>query len=234
MEVQGVSCSRTQGAGPLAPVNGVSLEIREKSLNLLSGDGHSGKGLLLLLLGLLEAPDRGEILFRGEGTRTLGEDARAALRSQRFGFVFAQPYLLPSFSVVENVAMPLFKISGVGADEAQRRTEAMLDFTGMGAFAEALVEQLTYAQQYRVSLARALVNEPEVLIMENLDAGMPPGLLSEFIGILRRAGEEFGTAAIFTTKEKDVPGFEGRVIELADGAVSRDSQPSLKEGGATV
>lgn len=234
LEARAVSCSRASNAGPLAPVRDLSLAIHANTLNLLAGDEQSGGHLLLRLLGLLETPDEGEILFRGEGTRGLPQDARAELRNQRYGFLFAEPFLLPSFSVAENVAMPLFKISGVGADEAQQRTEAMLEFAGMGDFGNETIDRLTHAQQQRVSLARALVNQPEILIIENVDAAMSGAELSGFIELIHRAGAEFGTTGILTAGDRGLLNSTGRVIELAGGAILHDSQTAIENGGATV
>lgn len=225
--------SQVETGGKMPSVRDISLSIQEKSLNLLSGEDPEGKNLLLLLLGLLEAPDEGDIFFRGEATRSLPEELRAEIRNQHFGFLFSQPYLLPSFSVVENVAMPLFKVAGVDAQEAQRRTQQVLDFVGMEDRAEALADQLPYAQQYRISLARALVNHPEILIIENLDAEMCGGDFAGWLELMKRASVEFGTATIFTAKNPDVPGYTGRIIELAGGVVTHDTQ-AIREGGAAV
>src|ERR1700722_13063538 len=98
LEARSVSCSKAPANEPLARLQKVSLSIHEKTLNLLSGDEMSGRGLLLRLLGLLDAPDEGEIYFHGEGTSGLAGEARAEIRNQRYGFLFAQPFLLPSFS----------------------------------------------------------------------------------------------------------------------------------------
>lgn len=232
LEARGVSCSRAANAGPLAPVRDISLSIRAGTLTLLSGDGQGGENLLLRLLGLLEAPDTGEIFFRGDGTAGLSDEARAELRNQRFGFLFAEPFLLPSFSVVENVAMPLFKISGVGAEEARKRTEAMLEFTGMENFGDAAIGALTPAQQQRVSLARALVNQPDILIIENADSEMDGEEVPAFMGLVRCANAEFGTTTVLTAADRGQLHFTGRVVELAGGAIVRDSQGAAESGGA--
>lgn len=206
----------------------VSLAIGAKTLNLFCGGEGCGKNLLLRLIGLFEAPENGGIFFHGDPVQRLSDDARAELRSRHYGFLFAQPYLLPSFAVVENVAMPLFKISGVGTDEARTRTRALLEFTGMGDFAEAAVDQLTLAQQHRVSLARALVNQPEILIVENVDDAMAGDELSHFVGLIRRAVGEFGVTVLMTANEKNLAKFADRVIEFADGSIFHDSQVAVK------
>ena len=229
-----MSCLKEDVEEPLSPVRGVSLPIRAKTLNLLTGGEKDGGNLLLRLLGLLELPDEGEIYFHGQGTKQLASEVRAELRSHHYGFLFAQPYLLPSFSVVENVAMPLFKISGVGATEAQQRTEAMLEFTGMSDRGDATVGQLTFPEQQRVSLARALVNQPDILIVENVDAGLSGVELAGFMDLIRRAVLEFGPAAILTAQERDLARFTDRVVGFAGGVICSDSLTAVKHGGAAV
>src|SRR5882762_7651796 len=110
--------------------------------HVLRGATGCGKNLLLRWLGLLQAPASGEVLVGGNATRALSDEARAELRTQRFGFVFTAPFLLTSFSVIENVAMPLFKVSQVTPEEARRRTEALLGFVGVMEAAEYKIEEL--------------------------------------------------------------------------------------------
>ncbi|HWB59477.1 MAG TPA: ATP-binding cassette domain-containing protein [Chthoniobacteraceae bacterium] len=232
LEARGASCSRAANAGPLAAVRDVSLSLRTGSFTLLAGDGQGDAGLLLRLLGLLEVPDAGDVFFHGIGTMTLTEEDRAELRNQRYGFVFAEPFLLPSFTVVENVAMPLFKISNVDAEEARKRTETMLAFTGMESFGNSPVIALSHAQQQRVSLARALVNRPEILVVENMDAGLAGEELLSFFELVRRANGTFGTTTLFTAKEPAALKFTGRVVELSGGAIVRDRRSAVETGGA--
>ena len=232
LEARGVACSRAADAGRAASVNDVTLAIAAKSLTLLAGDG--GENLLLRLLGLLEPPDAGGIFYRGIATGKLAEEERAELRNHRYGFVFAEPYLLPSFSVVENVAMPLFKISAVDAAEARKRTEAMLEFTGMENLGSAMIGALTHARQQRVSLARALVNQPEILIVENADAGLDDDEALSFGELIRRANLAFGITIILTVSGSRPPKFAGRVIELSGGRIARDAQGGIESGGASA
>jgi ABC-type lipoprotein export system ATPase subunit len=215
-------------------VRGVSLSVHEKSMTLLSGGSESGSNLFLRLLGLLETPEEGEIYFHGQPTSGLPAEARADLRNQRFGFVFAQPFLLPSFTVIENVAMPLFKISGVSASEAQQRTEAILAFTDLQHLGEAGMGVLSLADQHRVSLARALVNGPEILVVENIDAGLDGADLLSFGAMIQRASAEFGTTVVIAARAVELARFADRVVEFEGGAICRDSQPVAKEGGAAV
>ena len=220
LALRDVACVRAEGGS----VRSASAGFASGRFHILRGDADGGRDLLLRLIGLLQPPDEGEVVVLGHATRALAEDARAELRTQRFGFVFAAPFLLTSFSVIENVAMPLFKISQVSPEEARRRTDALLGFVGLADAAEAAVDELTQRAQYQVAVARGLVNEPSFLIVEQLDGALAGEDLRGFVDVLHRACETFGTT-IIATASPAVPVAAGdRVLEIADGKIVFDSE----------
>src|SRR5438067_9580873 len=184
LSARGVSCQRTLHSAKASRVRDVSLAIEVGTLNVLWGGEGCGKNLLLRLLGLLEAPDRGDVFLHGASTRALDEPARLELRNRHFGFVFNEPFLLDSFSVTENVAMPLFKISGAKVEEARKHVEQLLEFVGLRAQAQLGVGALSLLDQQKVSLARALVNQPEIVIVENASARFSEHELMAFSEIM--------------------------------------------------
>ncbi|MGB8167395.1 MAG: ATP-binding cassette domain-containing protein [Chthoniobacteraceae bacterium] len=190
------------------------------AFHLLVGEPESGHELLLRVLGLLEVPDAGEVFVDGEPVHGLSEEARLKLRERRLGFVFTAPFLLPAFSVIENVAMPLFKVSDVEAAEARRRSDALLDFTGLLEFSEVPCAELTPFTQHRVSLARALVNEPSALLVEGLDSALAGEELRAFSGLLRLAASRFGIAVIATASPRFVVECGDRVLNVAEGVAA--------------
>lgn len=188
--------------------------------HLLVGAADSGHELLLRVLGLLEVPEAGEVFIEGESVRGLSDEARLKLRERRLGFVFTAPFLLPAFSVIENVAMPLFKVSIVEPPEARRRSEALLDFAGLSELTETLCGELAPLAQHRVSLARALVNQPAVLLVENLDSALTGEDLRVFSALLRQAALRFGVAVIATASPCLTPEPSDRVLEVTAGAIA--------------
>ena len=216
LELRAVSCASGFGLP-------VSAEFAPGRVHLLLGAAGGESSALLRVLGLLDLPETGEVLVEGRPTRELDDEARAGLRAQRFGFVFAAPFLLGSFSVIENVAMPLFKISQVGPEEARRRTERLLAFTEMSDAAEAAIDDLTLRAQYHVAVARGLANEPAILIVENLDGTLAGEELAGFAALLRRVPAEFGATVIATASPAFAVEKEDRVLELARGVIVRDS-----------
>ena len=220
LELRDVSGACSDGIG----VTGISAAFSPGRLHLLRGASDSGKTALFRFIGLLEKPPAGEVLIQSSATGDLSEEARTELRTQRFGFVFAAPFLLSSFSVIENVAMPLFKVSRVDPEEARRRTEALLEFVGLSAAAEAVVDELPVAIQYQVAVARGLINEPVVLMIENLDAALAGAELEDYRELLRKAAAAFGTTIIATTSLDLKPEPHDRVLDVIDGAIARDSE----------
>jgi lipoprotein-releasing system ATP-binding protein len=218
--LRNVSGSCSDGTG----VAGVTAIFGAGRLHLLRGATDSGKTALFRFAGLLEIPAEGEVVLDGRPTRAMDDDARTDLRTQRLGFAFAAPFLLSTFSVVENVAMPLFKISQVDPEEARRRTEGMLDFVGLSSALEARVDDLSMPAQYAVAIARGLINEPAALLVENLDGVLAGAELEGFLELLRRGASAFG-AAIIATGSADLKTQAGdRVLDLGHGAITRDSE----------
>lgn len=195
----------------------LSLHFGAATFTVLAGAPGSGRGAFLRVLGLLDPPAGGEVLLEGRPTARLDEPARELLRNQRCGFLFAAPFLLPAMTVLENVAMPLFKISQVEPAQARSRTEALLEFVGLAASAQDLAETLPLFQQHCVSLARALANEPAVLVVESLDAGLTAAESSRFAALLRQAVERFGVAVIASAPADFASEKTDRVIPFVQG-----------------
>ena len=193
-------------------------------LHILRGPPEGGKVALFRFAGLLEEPTGGEVLIQGRSARGLAEEARTELRTQRLGYAFAAPFLLGSFSVIENVAMPLFKVSHVGPEEARRRTEAMLTFVGLAGAAERRVDDLVPSAQYHLAVARGLVNDPAVLMVENLDGVLGGAELDAYTTLLRKAAAAFGLTVIATASPEFKLIAGDRVLDIADGAIARDSE----------
>ena len=225
LEARGVSCGNAAGNEAPARLRNVSVSIHRKTLNLLSGDESGGRGLLLRLLGLLDAPDEGEIFFHDKATGALTEEMRAEIRNQRYGFLFAEPYLLPSFSVIENVAMPLFKISGYEIEQARARTSEVLEFVGIGAEADSPLEDLSLLDHHRVSLARALAVGPRVIIAEDAGSHLLPRDLIEFAALLRTVPAMLGIAVIATSPGGAEVFCPDREIRIENGILAADSHP---------
>jgi len=210
---------------PPAELLGVSLAIEPGRFTLLSGEANSGAGLLLRLLGLLERPDAGEVWFDSKPTTCMEDAARVSLRNHLLGFLFAEPFLLDSFTVAENVAMPLFKISGYEIEQARARTSEVLEFVGIGAEADSPLEDLSLLDHHRVSLARALAVGPRVIIAEDAGSHLLPRDLIEFAALLRTVPAMLGIAVIATSPGGAEVFCPDREIRIENGILAADSHP---------
>jgi putative ABC transport system ATP-binding protein len=206
-------------AGPDAPRCEITLEFAPGTFTVLRGDAGSGSRELLRALSLLEPPPSGRVLVEGEPADDWPEERRAEYRTRRFGFLLTAPFLLPSLTVLENVAMPIFKkqLPGITPQEAGERARALLDFVGVSALAEIVAGELHPLEQHRVALARALVNEPAVIFAEDLDASLPAEAVAEIFARLWHFATENAVAVIATTSPQFVPLPGLRVINVEHG-----------------
>lgn len=219
-----VSCSRVSGA-ETEQILDLNVAFEPATLNLLLGPAQGGKALLLRLLGLLAEPSRGSIEALQQSTEGWSETERREFRNRHFGFVFESPFLLPSFSVVENIAMPFFKLTNADPQTARDRTREVLRFTGLGQCEEIEADKLPLPLQLRVSLARALVSGPSAILIENLDRFLREEELVCFLELLASVRHTYGCCLIVTGTARDLAPFANRALEISDGRITRDWNP---------
>lgn len=216
----GLSCRRENwnDSGP-SQIRDISLALSPASLCGISGPDGSGKGLLLNILGLLEPPDAGKIFLDGVPLETRSSEDLLRIRNEACGFLFAHACLLPSFSVAENVAMPIFRISGGDAHTARERTREVLDFVGLDRHEATLAGRLSPADQHRAALARALAHRPRILI-----AISPPGE-AVLLPLAARVAQELGLCVVWAGAKDLLEPYCQRLIEMQDGEIFADHQP---------
>jgi len=179
-------------------VRDFNYHFRAGSFYHLSGNEFGGKRLLLQILGLLLPPDSGEIIVDGTSVKDLDIDELGETRNRKYGFLFSSAFLLPTFTVLENVAMPLFKIAQVGASEAKIITEEILEIVGVSRIAATTVEQLEGLDEMLAALARALVHHPRILIAEHVGNNMTEVEAEMLLSALRTSGQRLGLAVVAT------------------------------------
>jgi ABC-type lipoprotein export system ATPase subunit len=204
-------------------VRDVTLAFAPQTFSVISGESGSGARLLLRLIGLLEKPDAGDIVIEGSSVRTLSDAGQAEFRARRFGFLFTAPFLLPAFTAIENIAMPIFKLSGASAEEAGERAERLLAFVGMTERAETDAGELSPYEQYCVAIARALANQPRILLVDQLDSMLVGESMQRINALLRQTCDRLGATVVATVS----PGFPrahaDRVLEISAGRIQSDS-----------
>jgi predicted ABC-type transport system involved in lysophospholipase L1 biosynthesis ATPase subunit len=218
IELSNVSCARTGEEGRLIEsVRGISVSFPQRSFTLVAGTLET-RALLFRLLSLVETPDDGDVLVHGSSTRALDDAARADIRARRLGLVYASPFLLPSLSAIENIAVPLFKVAGMEPEEARTRAEAALEFVGLSGLEQMRSGDLTRYEQQCVSLARALAVEPGVVLVEELDSTVGADGIQQFCDLLRQAADRFGVCAVATASPDFAAGASCRVVSIENGA----------------
>lgn len=217
IECENLTCSRARwnGQGAVA-VRDISMQIERGEFVGFSGPNGSGKGLLLNLIGLLERPDSGILRLGGEDTSDFAEEDAAEFRNEACGYLFGHPYLLPSFSIAENVAMPLFRIRGGDAVAARQRTLEVLRFSGVENFETALAGSADHAVRWRSAFARALVHEPGILI------AISPPCGSELLPLACRAARQLGTTILWSGERDELAPVSDRIIEVRAGRLFVD------------
>ncbi len=186
------------------------------------GSSGSGKSTLLHILGGLDRPDAGDVQLEGRSYRSLDQEALAALRNRRLGFVFQFHHLLRDFTAVENVAMPL-RIAGIGEREARDRAMPILEELGLGARLDHRVTLLSGGEQQRVALARAVVHRPAVLLADEPSGNLDPPNAAMLHQLLRRMASESGVATVIVTHDHDLAAMADRIMVMRDGRLEMET-----------
>ncbi len=198
LRTSNLSAERVDEGEPRESIRNFTYEFRPGCFYQLSGPEFGGKRLLLQILGLLLPPDSGEIYVDGSRVTDLDMEDLSEIRNRKYGFLFSSPFLLPSFSVLENVAMPLFKVAQVEASEAKVITEEILEFVGVSRIATKSVEELDQLDAMLAALARALVHHPRVLIAELVGKNLQESEAEVLLSTLRASGRRLRLAVIAT------------------------------------
>jgi len=209
----------------LEVLHALDLRLVRGELAALIGPSGSGKSTLLNVIGLLDSPSAGELYLLGQPTREMDDEQRTHLRNQAIGFVFQFHHLIPAFSVLDNVLMPLMIRHGKPTPTDIERARELLDAVGLADFAQKKANQISGGQQQRVAIARALVTQPALLLADeptgNLDTKTAEGVFELF----RRFNREFGCAVLVVTHDPRLSASCARTIQLVDGSIVSD-QPN--------
>ena len=218
LELRGVGRRYTQGESVIDVLGGASLSIRGGEMTALVGPSGSGKSTLLNIAGLLERPDKGEVLVDGAPTSALGSRRRGRLRAGHVGFVFQFHRLLPEFSAIENVMIPQM-LNGLGRGEAETRAEQLLGMVGLANRREHRPGAMSGGEQQRVAIARAVANAPRVLLADEPTGNLDPETAAEVFGHLGKIVRGTGAAALIVTHNELLAATMDRRLTISEGAV---------------
>lgn len=207
---------------PVTLVQDINLKIRNREFVAITGPSGSGKSSLLYLLGLLDLPTDGDVLIRGTSTSEMLEEERAQARLSELGFIFQFHFLLPEFSLRENVALPMRALGKLSLPQIWERADGLLDSLGLGDHRRKRPDQLSGGQRQRVAVARALANEPSVILADEPTGSLDSKSGEQVFSILRALVDEQGKSVVAVTHQMEMAARMDRRVHLVDGKIVSD------------
>jgi putative ABC transport system ATP-binding protein len=202
-------------------LNGISLEFDEGDFIALMGPSGSGKSTLLNLLGCLDRCTSGNYFLGGEDVASMDDDQLSEVRSRYIGFIFQSYNLLPQYTVVENIEIPLLYQGCRLNEQTRQRCVALADMVGLGDRLDHRPTQLSGGQQQRVAIARSLVNDPHVILADEPTGNLDSHTSEEIMRLLRKLNNT-GKTIIMVTHENDIAAWARRNVRMRDGLVESD------------
>lgn len=197
-------------------LKGVDVEIGRAEIVSIVGSSGAGKTTLLTLLGTLDRPSSGEILYDGEAVTKLNDRKLAAFRNQHIGFVFQFHQLLPEFTAVENIMIPAL-IGKTGKKDAERRALELLELLNLRERAQHKPSELSGGEQQRVAVARALINRPSVIFADEPSGNLDSQNAAELHQLFFTLRENYGQSFVIVTHNQDLAGMADRTLQMRDG-----------------
>lgn len=215
------------GTVPVTLVEDIDLTIEPGELVAITGPSGSGKSSLLYVLGLLDKPTQGEILINGAPTVDLSDDELAAMRLADIGFIFQFHFLLPEFSILENVMIPMRRLGRWSRGEIRERAAHLLEQLGLGDHIQKRSDQLSGGQRQRVAVARSLANDPPLILADEPTGSLDSASSEQVFEILAAIPASGGKSVVAVTHDLDMAIRMPRGIRLVDGRVVADGPPAL-------
>jgi lipoprotein-releasing system ATP-binding protein len=210
------------GIVPTTLVHGIDLAIRVNEFVAITGPSGSGKSSLLYLLGLLDLPTEGEVTIRRKGTAHMTEEERARVRLSELGFVFQFHFLLPEFTALENVMLPMRALGHLSREAGIRRAADLLDSLGLAEHAGKRPDQLSGGQRQRVAVARSLANDPPIILADEPTGSLDSKSSEQVFGILRDLVVRHGKTVVAVTHDLGLAARMTRRVQLVDGMIASD------------
>ncbi len=204
----------------------VNFELRRGDMLAIVGSSGSGKSTLLHLLGGLDSPTSGEVIFNGTALSAMSQNALSALRNQEMGFIYQFHHLLPDFTAAENVAMPLL-IGGMARDKALAQAGEMLERVVVAARAHHRPSELSGGERQRVAIARALVNKPSLVLADEPTGNLDQRNAQSIFDLLSELNKTLGTAFLVVTHDLALAAKMGRQMEMRDGILNAQPETAL-------
>ena len=214
IEIKGV----TKSFGSLQVLKGIDLRIEKGEIVSIVGPSGAGKTTLLQILGTLDKPDSGSVVVDGIETSTLSTNKLSEFRNTHLGFVFQFHQLLPEFTAIENIMIPAY-IAGMKPKEARSRAEELLAFMGLSDRATHKPNELSGGEKQRVAVARALMNNPAVILADEPSGSLDSKNMEELHKLFFELRDKFGQTFVIVTHDETLATLTDRTIHLKDGRI---------------
>jgi lipoprotein-releasing system ATP-binding protein len=212
----------TKSYGELKVLKGINIEVREKEVVSIVGASGAGKTTLLQIIGTLDRPDSGAIFYNGSDIGKFKGKPLASFRNNNIGFVFQFHQLLPEFTALENVCIPAY-IAGKNKQEAEARATELLGFLNLAGRLEHKPSELSGGEQQRVAVARALVNNPSVILADEPSGNLDSENKNELHKLFFKLRDTFGQTIIIVTHDRQLANMSDRILQIKDGLIINES-----------
>lgn len=217
LEVRGLQRYLGSDSDRVHVLRGIDLQLHAGKTYAIVGPSGCGKSTLLYLLGLLDRPDAGQILLRGERVDHANEAQRTAIRGQRIGFVFQFHFLLAEFSAAENLILPMLRKGGISPAHAATKARDLLHLVGLGDKADRKGNKLSGGERQRVAVARALANDPDILLADEPTGNLDRRNSEALFGLLRDLAREKGQTTLVVTHNPELAARCDQTLAMLDG-----------------
>jgi lipoprotein-releasing system ATP-binding protein len=211
----------TKAYGDLKVLKGIDIEVNDREVVSIVGASGAGKTTLLQIIGTLDKPDNGKIYYNGSDISRLKGKSLATFRNTNIGFVFQFHQLLPEFTALENVCIPAY-IAGKGKSEAEARASELLGFLNLSDRLEHKPSELSGGEQQRVAVARALVNNPSVILADEPSGNLDSENKNELHKLFFRLRDTFGQTIIIVTHDRQLANMSDRILQIRDGLIIKE------------